>query len=193
MMKSDDASEFRCDPIGGAAVLAAMYSLEPFSPYVPSYQESSEAIALASTEDPLWPTRPDGSARTAAILVALAWHGSRFHPNLVDRDKGTMGLFGIRPPNPHISANMLLLPRTAAYVAIDLVRESCRALWAKTWYERLSHMLGKKESEGEANEEKMKAMLESMRRMSTADQILPKLSSRLLPAPSESPSEKATA
>jgi len=124
--------------IGSARVMSMLYGLEPMGPHVPNYGEISEAIATAATEDPLFPGREDGSELTAAILVALAWHESRFHPNAVGDNGRSFGLFQIQPPTSQTKAELLLLPRTASYIAIDLIRKSFIACQKRTWSEALS-------------------------------------------------------
>ena len=70
------------EAITAAQVLKMLYFLEPQGPYAPDYGEISEAIATASNQDPLFPQRPDGCIRTAAILVSVAWYESRFHKSV---------------------------------------------------------------------------------------------------------------
>jgi hypothetical protein len=74
----------------------------------------AEAIGAASNEDPLFPDQENGGAATAAILCAIAWHRSRL--DAYGRSGSFLGLFRI--------SNELLLPRSAARYAVDLVRQS---------------------------------------------------------------------
>jgi hypothetical protein len=117
------------EAIGQHIVLAMLRTLAPSSMYAHAFPEIAEAIATASNHDPLFPRRKDGCARTASILVAIAWHESRFHPNAVYN--GSFGLYQIRPPSPELSAKILLLPRDASYVAIDLIRTSFTRPWGE--------------------------------------------------------------
>jgi len=85
--------------------------------------ECCDAIARASTVDPIFPDEPAGSEATAAILVAIAWEASRFSP--YTRQGPFLGLFRMRPPvNPPVTADMFLLPHPAALHAVDLARTS---------------------------------------------------------------------
>jgi hypothetical protein len=83
--------------------------------------EIAEAIAEASRTCPIWPD-DGGVLRTAALLVALAITTSNLHPTLVSPEGG-FGVFQIHVPGPDVAADVLLLPRTAAYVAIELLRQ----------------------------------------------------------------------
>lgn len=56
--------------------LAAMISLQPKAPWRSTYESTAEAIAKVSTAEPLFDD--NGPHRTAALLVSLAWHESRF-------------------------------------------------------------------------------------------------------------------
>jgi hypothetical protein len=104
------------------------------------YPEIAQAIAYAANDDPLAPDDAWGSEATAAILIAYAWEKSRFDPHLVRGYR--LGLFQIRPPiDPPVLANTLLLPRTAALVAVDLVRQSVDILHRRPWQERLAWAL----------------------------------------------------
>lgn len=88
------------------------------------YQDSEIATAIsdAAVASPIWDDQA-GALRTAALLVALALTTSNMHPNLVSPDGG-FGVFQIRVPGPHVDASVLLLPRSAAHVAIELLRQS---------------------------------------------------------------------
>jgi len=126
-------------PISGPDIMKALYAVEP---YCTHHGEISEAIAMAANQDPFFPERFDGCFRTAAVLIALAWLGSRFQPNLVGNNGKSFGLYQIRPPSQDargrtITTNMLTNPRDASLVAIDLVRESMRKDKGRTWEERL--------------------------------------------------------
>jgi len=126
--------------ITGPLVMKILYALEPYGIH---HGEVSEAIAQASNQDPLFPSREDGCFRTAAILVAIAWHESRFQPSVVGDNGKSFGLYQIQPPTANalgrpITTNMLTNPRDASFVAVDLVRQSMTHCASRPWEERLS-------------------------------------------------------
>jgi hypothetical protein len=126
------------EAISGAAVMAMLYGLDSHNPHVPKYGEISEAIATAATQDPLFPQRADGSYWTAAILVALAYKESAFHANVIGDHGKSFGLFQIQPPTAQVKAELLLVPRTASFIAIDLIRQSFYHCQKRGWEEKLS-------------------------------------------------------
>lgn len=126
------------EAIASTLVLAALNKIEPFGAFVPQYAEVSEAITQAANHDPLFPDDKDGCRKTAAILVALAWFESRFQPNVVGDHGRSFGLFQIQPPTANVPSNILTNPRTASYIAIDLVRRSFQACEKRPYEERLS-------------------------------------------------------
>jgi len=153
--------------VTAAMVLSLMLKLEPNGPHFNSYGEISEAIALASCNDPLFPNRPDGAERTAAILTALAWHESRFHPNIIGDQGRSFGLWQIQPPTAKIDASLLLLPRNAAFIAIDLIRQSMMHCRARPWGERLSWYA----ASASCDPPNPKVIHQSLLRMQTADKL----------------------
>ena len=126
------------EAISSVAVMALLNFLEPYSPHVPDYGEISEAITQASNEDPIFPNHKDGVRMTAAVLVAVAHYESGFHKTVVGDHGKSFGLFQIQPPTARTSANLLLNPRTASYVAIDLIRTSFKQCAKRPLLERLS-------------------------------------------------------
>lgn len=126
-------------PVDSHTLMRALYAIEP---YCTSHGEISEAIARAANQDPLFPNRYDGCYRTAAILIALAWYGSRFQPTIVTGNGQIFGLYGIRPPKTDargkpITSNILTNPHDASLIVIDLVRQSMMADKKRVWEERL--------------------------------------------------------
>jgi hypothetical protein len=121
-----------------AWVIGIMYELQPSAPWVHSYAETADAIASASNSDPLFKD-DDGAVKTASILIALALHESHFQPNAIGDHGKSFGLFQIQPPTAHVDASLLLLPRNAALIAIDLIRTSMQKMCANRPYaERLA-------------------------------------------------------
>lgn len=124
-------------PLTYSWVLAAMMRLQPNAPWVATYSETAEAIAKASSEDPLF-AGDAGPKKTAAVLVALAYFESNFNPNAIGDQGKSFGLFQIQPPTAKIDASLLQLPRNAAYVAIDLIRTSFSVCKDQPFAEKLA-------------------------------------------------------
>jgi len=119
-------------PVNPTIVYQTMVKLEPSTPWQNTYNETANAIAEASNADPLY-TDEMGSYRTAALLIAIARHESTFKASAIHPKSGAMGLFQIQPPTArlapgreHFKGNLLLQPRSAAPIAIDLIRTSDR-------------------------------------------------------------------
>lgn len=119
-------------------VLAVMVKMQPYqSPQIRvTYDETAEAIALAANTRPIFEGE-DGAVKTAAFLLAIAWKESRFNPTAVGDNGASLGLFQIQAPTAHVTANMLLVPREAAPIAINLVKTSLAVCGHYGWHERL--------------------------------------------------------
>lgn len=66
-------------------VVTLMVALEPSAPWRDTYEKTAAAIARASEADPLFDA-DGGEARTAALLVAIAWTESHLKPNAKSRN-----------------------------------------------------------------------------------------------------------
>jgi len=130
----------RARPETGAQIMKILYKFRASAGAIRSYGEVSEAIAKASTEDPLFPSIAEGSEMTAAILVALAWHESAFVPSVVGDNGRSFGLYQIQPGTAAVKSNLLTLPKTASFIAVDLIRRSVKHCLAKKrdWREGLA-------------------------------------------------------
>jgi len=111
-------------------VLERMQRLQPEThvAWRHTYQETATAIADAANAEPLWTSRADGAQRTAALLVAIAYHESRFNPTAIGDHGSAFGLYQIHVgaiPEAK-TANSFLLPRDASILAIHIIRESFR-------------------------------------------------------------------
>lgn len=127
--------------VSAAWIYAQMNRLEPSTPWRFSYGEIASAIADASNAHPIFPGE-EGPKKTASILIAIARYESTFNPNaLGDIDENgkahSFGLFQIQVPTANMSANLLLVPRDAAVVAINLIETSFKVCSAAPWDERL--------------------------------------------------------
>jgi hypothetical protein len=169
----------RAEAIAATLVLKIMNTVEPFGAHVPRYGEISEAITQAANQDPLFPELADGCARTAAVLLAISYHETRWNPALMGDNGRSFGLYQIQPPTAKVSGNLLLNARDASFIAIDLVRKSMFECRARPWQERLSWYVA---SNGCPTHPVI--VSKSVLRMSTADRFL----KQLTPPPPQLPS-----
>jgi hypothetical protein len=79
-------------------ILSLMHLLVPQAPYADTFPATAAAIDKVAHEAPLYDD-DDGIVRTAAELVALAYHESRFDPRAVAKDKSSLGLTQIDVSN----------------------------------------------------------------------------------------------
>jgi hypothetical protein len=113
-------------------ILSLMTLLQPEAPWVATYPATASAIEQAVREQPsLFPDDPEGPAKTAAILVALAWSESTFKPNAVGR-RGVRGLYQIGAKGD------LADPLVSSRLALEMVRESFRLCAKRPTNERLA-------------------------------------------------------
>ena len=109
-----------------------MLALQPEAPWKDTYQATAEAIDHAVAEQPsLFGDDPDGRAKTAAVLVALAWAESTFKPNAVGHG-GVRGLYQIG------GKTGMSDPLAASRTALTMIRESFRLCSARPVGERLA-------------------------------------------------------
>jgi hypothetical protein len=108
-----------------AWVLSLLLFLQPDAPWRASYEETARAIAAAAAEaEPLFPG-PDGRARTAALLVAVAYHESRFRPDAVGDGGRSFGLFQHQRGGASNFTPTVAAPRALA--SLRASRQACRA------------------------------------------------------------------
>ena len=119
-------------------VLGVMNQLVPHADWKRTFPESAEAIASASNEHNLFPEEEFGAKHTASILLGLAYYESRFNPHAGMQHGGkAFGLFQIQVPTAKVPANLLLLPRSAADIALNLIEVSYRECKEFPWDEKL--------------------------------------------------------
>ena len=78
-----------------AWILLLMIGLQPSAPWRDTYATTANAIARAAEAEPLF-AGEDGPARTAALLVSVAWFEGRYDPNAhnaKDPGGGSFGMF----------------------------------------------------------------------------------------------------
>ena len=137
---AEDEPQHVARPVTGVQVMKLLYKFRGNDAAIRSYGEISEAIARASTEDPLFPHVAEGSEMTAAILVAVAWHESRFTRDAVGDQGKSFGLYQIQPPSGRVNSKMLTVAREATFIAIGLIRDSIQHCLSKgrDWREALA-------------------------------------------------------
>jgi len=123
-------------------VLGLMTSMQPHAPWEASYPATAGAIArVVGDEVPLF-EGSDGRARTAALMVSVAWFESAFQPGAVGDcghagpcKKGetgqSHGLFQVQ------GQGELKDPMDAARAALGMLRASMRVCRARPLEERL--------------------------------------------------------
>jgi soluble lytic murein transglycosylase-like protein len=112
-------------------ILSLMMVLQPQAPWIDTYGATAAAIDQAVSEEASIFPDPDGRAKTAALLVALAWAESTFKPTARGHG-GVRGLYQIG------GRGDLSDPLKASRVAIELIRESFRLCAARPVNERLA-------------------------------------------------------
>jgi hypothetical protein len=121
-----------------AWVVSLLVALEPSAPWASTYEKTAEAIANAATSDPLYAREADGEARTAALLVSLAWYESRFKPDAVSKDKRTLCLYQLDKSYFGEPQKALGDPDLCTRTALTVVRRSLEACRARAPEDRLA-------------------------------------------------------
>ncbi|HEU4407112.1 MAG TPA: transglycosylase SLT domain-containing protein [Polyangiaceae bacterium] len=107
-----------------AWVLSLLFVLQPDAPWRASYPAPARAIAeAAERSEPLFPG-PDGRARTAALLVAVAYHESRFDPKAVGDGGRSFGLFQLQRGGASNFTPAVAARRSLAFLRSSM--NSCR-------------------------------------------------------------------
>ncbi|HVJ89809.1 MAG TPA: transglycosylase SLT domain-containing protein, partial [Labilithrix sp.] len=113
-------------------ILSLMVTLQPEAPWKDTYSATAAAIAeVVSTQPSLFADDYEGRAKTASVLVALAWAESTFKPTAVGAH-GVRGLYQVGGKGDMAD------PVRATRVALDLVHESFRLCRARRVEERLA-------------------------------------------------------
>jgi hypothetical protein len=110
-------------------ILSLMHLLVPHAPYASTFPATAAAIDKVAHESPLYDD-DDGVVRTAAELVALAFHESKFYTRAISQDKTSHGLTQIDSSNLHnlglVRVDQLYDPETNLRAALKLMRISHR-------------------------------------------------------------------
>lgn len=157
--------------VGVPKLTSILYSLP--APFVAlrDYPEIASGMARAANSDPLFPHHPAGSEATACLLVAAAWHATRF-VRTAARGR-TLGLYGIRiPPNARVRASTVMLASSSSLVAVDRIRESLRRSEGMPWGRRLAPLVAEQRGEREGAPASQAAELEGASMMMLAERLL---------------------
>lgn len=160
---------FKAKPVTGAEVMKMMHVFNAAATEIRDFGEISEAIARAATQDPIFPEIEEGARVTAAMLVALAWHESRFRRSAVGDQGRSFGLYQIQPGVHKVDSKMLTLPSSASFVAIDLMRQSVK--WCFTNKRPWTHILAWYAASSDAGARHPKIVQQSIARMETMAKV----------------------
>jgi hypothetical protein len=123
-------------PVAWVAGLLA--ALEPSAPWSDTYDRTAEAIARAAEAEPLYPAEDQGEARTASLLVAIAWYESRFKPNAVSKDKRAYCLYQLDRSYFPEPGKALVDADLCTRTAITVLRTSLQRCRARAPNDRLA-------------------------------------------------------
>ncbi len=163
------APAFKARPVTEAQVMKMLYTFNAPVTEIRDFGEIASSIAIASTQDPLFPEIEEGSEMTAAMLVALAWHESRFRRSAVGDQGRSLGLYQIQPTTHRIDSKVLMLPRTASFVAIGLLKKSIR--WCFLHHKPWRHMMAWYAASSDEGAQHPVIIQQSVKRMETAASI----------------------
>lgn len=145
-----------------AWVSGMMNTLEPTAPWRGSYDRTAGAIVKVAEAEPLF----DGdAARTAALLVSVAWHESRLKPDAVSKNGQWVCLYQVDKRHLDDPKKALDDPETCTRAAMKILRASLASCAARPGDERLAMFMSGRCDKG---------LPESRYRMFLARQLLAK-------------------
>ncbi|MBS2013680.1 MAG: transglycosylase SLT domain-containing protein [Deltaproteobacteria bacterium] len=119
-------------------VMSLLVALEPSTPWRATYEKTAEAIAKVAESEPLF-AEEKGDQRTAALLVAIAWHESRFKPNAKSSNNQWFCLYQIDRrhlgPEPEKALND---QEACSRAAVQIIKGSLAKCKARPAEERLA-------------------------------------------------------
>jgi hypothetical protein len=125
--------------VPAAWIVGLMVALQPSAPWRPTYEKTAEAIARVASSEPLFEGE-DGEARTAALLVSIAWYESHLKPDA--RSKAGNGrwvcLYQIHKRHLADPKKALTDPEVCTREAVKLLRASLAACAKRPKNERLA-------------------------------------------------------
>jgi hypothetical protein len=103
-------------------VLSLLVALQPKAPWADTYGRTAQAIAHVAESDPLF--EDHGEERTAALLVAIAWHESRFKPDAKSANGRYVCLYQIDRRHLPDPTKALSDPEVCTRAALAIVKDS---------------------------------------------------------------------
>lgn len=107
-----------------AWIVGMMTALEPSAPWRATYERTAEAIARVAESDPLF--EGGDAARTAALLVAVAWHESRLKPDARSANGQWLCLYQVDKRQVKSAARVLADPEECTRAAMTILRASLK-------------------------------------------------------------------
>jgi hypothetical protein len=118
-------------------ILSLMVLLQPTAPWSETYASTAAAIDQVVAEEPsLFTDDHEGRAKTAAVLVALAWFESNFKPNASSAHGKLRGLYQVGGHGDQSD------PVKATRIALEMMRESFQKCRARPIPDRLAFYTG---------------------------------------------------
>lgn len=101
--------------------LGLMVALEPSSPWRSTFEHTADAIARVASAEPLF----EGDVtKTAALLVAVAWHESRLRPDARSKDGQYLCLYQVDKRHVATPSRLLADPELCTVAALKILRLS---------------------------------------------------------------------
>lgn len=119
-------------------VVGLLMALEPTAPWSNTYEKTAEAIARAAESDPLFADEEGGEARTASLLVSLAWHESRLRPDAKSKDGRFLCLYQVARSYLPEPKKALQDPETCTRAAMRILKRSFQTCTKRPLSERLA-------------------------------------------------------
>lgn len=119
-------------------IVGLMVALEPRAPWRATYERTAEAIARVAEEEPLF----DGDvARTATLLVSVAWHESRLRPDARSANGQWLCLYQVDKRHVADPAKLLSDPEACTRAAMTILRASLARCKSRPEGDRLAFFM----------------------------------------------------
>lgn len=126
-----------------AWVVGLMTALEPAAPWRTTFERTATAIAHVAEEEPLFQEADPAAAeqKTAALLVAMAWHESRLKPTAKSRNGKWYCLYQIDKRHFADPQKALDDPEFCTRKAVQILRTSLKQCASSPMDERLAQFM----------------------------------------------------